>query len=375
MHLRVLIPLLALCALLMPARALADPSEQRWMDRRIPADERAALQSTVGFGLPAIPDDLQRFGDELPDLQGKVVVLQSWTRKTPAGRAAPGRAQLLLNAFDRDDVQLICLHTPEGADRAADFLERKPAVAPTLVDAVGAYCDELGIWKRPVCIVVDRSGVIRYAGLSFSGLPRAVEKLVAEEPGDAEIAPLPPRAERESNDGAAAAAPSGGEFPPITGTVRGANDLRGKKGPQVVAQRWLNGQPDLEDKVVMVEFWATWCGPCIKGIPHLNDLHKEFSDHMTIVGVSAEREDTVRTFMNRMPMRYTVASDPQRRMTSAVGNRGIPHAIVMSPDGIVRWQGHPGTLDAKTVRQIVAASNLGSSAGGSAKRWVKPTGG
>ena len=145
--------------------------------------------------------------------------------------------------------------------------------------------------------------------------------------------------------------------------------------PAIEVQKYLTKQPDTKGKVVMVEFWATWCGPCIAGIPHLNDLQKEFSEDLVIIGVSDEDEGKVNEFRsdrNRPQFGYTVAIDPQRRMINVVGTRGIPHCIVMSSDGVVRWQGHPAGLDSSMMKKIVDANKSlgGGTAGDGSMRWV-----
>jgi hypothetical protein len=70
-------------------------------------------------------------------------------------------------------------------------------------------------------------------------------------------------------------------------------------------------------------------------------------------------------------MEYAIALDTTTEVHRAVSINPIPYAIVMSPDGIVRWQGHPASLNAATMQQIVDASGLGVAAPPAGpKRWV-----
>jgi len=138
-------------------------------------------------------------------------------------------------------------------------------------------------------------------------------------------------------------------------------DLRGKKAPALAAEQWLTGlAPATKGKVLVVDFWATWCGPCRKLIPEMNEWAEKFGDDVVFVGISDEKAEVVKEFMGKTPMNYNVAVDPQKRMMNVLGVKGIPHVMVVSPDGIVRWQGFPGSpedpLTEAVLKQIVDAS-------------------
>jgi thiol-disulfide isomerase/thioredoxin len=116
---------------------------------------------------------------------------------------------------------------------------------------------------------------------------------------------------------------------------------------------WAKGDAvDLESargkKVVVIEFWATWCGPCRVSIPHLTELQKKYESRgVTIVGVSDETSATVKSFVSSMgeKMDYTVAVDRDRRTSEAFMGaysiNGIPHAFVVDKEGRIAWHGHP----------------------------------
>ena len=101
-------------------------------------------------------------------------------------------------------------------------------------------------------------------------------------------------------------------------------------------------------KIVVVEFWATWCGPCRVSIPHLTELQKKFKDKgVVFVGVSDETPAKVQPFADNMgdQMDYTVAVDRNRRTFAAYmgayGVNGIPHAFIVDKEGRIAWHGHP----------------------------------
>jgi thiol-disulfide isomerase/thioredoxin len=101
--------------------------------------------------------------------------------------------------------------------------------------------------------------------------------------------------------------------------------------------------------VYVVEFWATWCAPCKKSIPHLTKIQEEYKDDgLTIIGVSTdEDQQTVETFVRVQgrKMDYTVAVDRRGRTArawmNASGQNGIPVAFIVDKDGMIQWIGHP----------------------------------
>ena len=147
-------------------------------------------------------------------------------------------------------------------------------------------------------------------------------------------------------------------------TLYAKHDLRGKPGPKITAERWLNGAaPSTKGKVVILDLWATWCPPCRETIPELNALAAKFKGDVVVIGLSKENPEVVKGFMAKTKMAYPVAVDTKGRTSDAIGVEGIPHVLVMSPDGVVRWQGFPlddaEPLTEATVARIVKASRKG----------------
>jgi thiol-disulfide isomerase/thioredoxin len=133
----------------------------------------------------------------------------------------------------------------------------------------------------------------------------------------------------------------------------------GKPAPALKVAKWIKGTPVekfAEGQVYVVEFWATWCGPCKAAMPHLSELAKKYDGKATFVGVSvwekfdteAEKLAALEAFVQKQgdKMAYNVAADGEagemaRTWLAAAGQKGIPCSMVIGKDGRIAWIGHP----------------------------------
>jgi len=112
-----------------------------------------------------------------------------------------------------------------------------------------------------------------------------------------------------------------------------------------LALNYLGKQPELSGRPVLVEFWATWCPPCRKSIPHLNQIYEKFkSQGLEIVGITDEDEATVKKFQQQVPMEYNVAINTPQSVYQRFGIEGIPTAFLVNKGGKIVWTGHPMEL-------------------------------
>ena len=137
----------------------------------------------------------------------------------------------------------------------------------------------------------------------------------------------------------------------------------GDKAPALKVVDVEGGPVSLAKGTHVVEFWATWCGPCKMSIPHLTELAKEFKGKVDFTGVSVyENGDNqlgqVTSFVKSMgpKMAYNVAFDGSAKYMAAnwmeaANQAGIPTAFVVK-DGVILWIGHPMDGLQETLTQV-----------------------
>ncbi len=136
----------------------------------------------------------------------------------------------------------------------------------------------------------------------------------------------------------------------------------GNSAPALTIESWVKGQPISiqEDNVYVIEFWATWCGPCRAAIPKLTELQEHYgSDGLHIIGVSTEDEADVRRFVEAQGDRigFTIAVDnnrsTERAWHTAAGREGIPSAFIVDRRGNIQFIGNPHSAEFTQVLSMV----------------------
>jgi thiol-disulfide isomerase/thioredoxin len=139
--------------------------------------------------------------------------------------------------------------------------------------------------------------------------------------------------------------------------------------PQLQAGQWVQGEPVTEfdlTNVYLIEFWATWCAPCIASIPHLNELACKFEDRgLVVIGknVFENNENLVESFRDRIS--YRIALDDKYKSAkgamaetwqAAAGQTGIPCSCLIDKDKHIAWIGHPSDLTKGMIEEVLAGN-------------------
>lgn len=142
----------------------------------------------------------------------------------------------------------------------------------------------------------------------------------------------------------------------------------GDPAPKLQVMKWVKGEPVPEferGRVYIVEFWATWCGPCMQTMPHLNELAQKYRESVQVVAVSVlendgQAESLVQSFADKHGGRMIVAmDDPSTGPTyatwmKAAGRNSIPTSFLIDRDGKIAWIGHPLKLEKHLERAVSA---------------------
>jgi peroxiredoxin len=116
---------------------------------------------------------------------------------------------------------------------------------------------------------------------------------------------------------------------------------------------------DLKGQVVMINFWASWCGPCRQEFPALDQIYAKYKPMgftLVAINVESEKADAER-FLEKTPASFPILFDPDNKVSGSYGVSAMPTTVLVDRQGRVRWQHRaykPGD-EAKYIEQIRAA--------------------
>jgi cytochrome c biogenesis protein CcmG/thiol:disulfide interchange protein DsbE len=143
----------------------------------------------------------------------------------------------------------------------------------------------------------------------------------------------------ESSSGEGAASPAGGA----------THELVGNPAP-TFTMKTVNGKGDvnmekLKGKVILVDFWATWCEPCKKSFPKLQELNTKYKPNLVVIGISQDDENQgLQDFAKTFGAEFPIGWDDAKNIAKKYNPKSMPSSFIVDQSGVVRFA-HVGWHD------------------------------
>lgn len=142
--------------------------------------------------------------------------------------------------------------------------------------------------------------------------------------------------------------------------------LKAEAGVQVgdsrpaFAHAGVNGElwraSDFDGRPTLVNFWATWCVPCLREMPLLQSMAEKYPERLNVVGIAVDEPGEVASFVERLGITYPIliGTSDVRETQRRYGNPGgmLPYSVLVDADGTIRWR-HLGELDETALQRAL----------------------
>lgn len=340
------------------------------------------IQRLLGKPAPALTiESWQGEAKDLSALKGKIVVVDFWaTWCGPCIQAIPHMNEIT-KCYRPKGVEVIGVCSTRGGEKMAQVATAKGMEYPTgrdkasQVQGIGVTERAFGAQWWPYIFVIDRQGNIRGAGIQPGKLETVLDALLVEQPNDD---PKTTRGGKDSNSPLEQAtmvlasyshdghdAPASNEkrdwheSPPGDARSQQAK-LENAPAKPLQVDSWTNTSAlkleDLKGKVVLLDFWATWCAPCRAAVPHTNKMaetHKEAG--LVVIGVCASNgAEKMAEVAKQLKIAYPVAADIDNATVNAYGVNGFPDYYLIDRKGQLRYADIKNGMVEEAVKALLA---------------------
>lgn len=115
---------------------------------------------------------------------------------------------------------------------------------------------------------------------------------------------------------------------------------------------------EFKNKIVIIEFWETWCMPCIEAMHHLEKLKEQYADDLKIICISSDNFDQASQFIDKNKFQFDFIFDKDKIMQKKFPHKAIPHTIVVDKKGKIQASTLPGYLDRSHINKLLTGSNI-----------------
>lgn len=150
----------------------------------------------------------------------------------------------------------------------------------------------------------------------------------------------------------------------LSGTSTAQNVIKvGDKAPMINITGYLLNEPqekEMDNKFIVLEFWATWCAPCLSAVPHLNDLQNKFKDRndLLFISLTYEKPEKTKRTLEKVKFNTIVVSDQTKQTENNFNVKGIPHTVLIDNKGIIKWIGTPNELTVSLIDTLLSGNPI-----------------
>jgi thiol-disulfide isomerase/thioredoxin len=137
-------------------------------------------------------------------------------------------------------------------------------------------------------------------------------------------------------------------------------NIRTNEKAKIKITDWILNVPqdkNIENKYIVLEFWASWCDPCLKSVKHINDLQSKFNrEDLYFISITDEKVEDVKSVSKNINFKSIVVSD-QRKYNyfwkNGIKSLILPLTILIDNKGIIKWIGMPSILTEKIIQDLI----------------------
>lgn len=137
----------------------------------------------------------------------------------------------------------------------------------------------------------------------------------------------------------------------------------GEKAPKINITDYVLNVPkdrNLNNKFIVLEFWATWCAPCLKAVPHINEMQSKFKERkdLMFLSITNEKPEKIKRTLDKVKFETTVVCDDSKETDKNFKIIGIPQTILIDNKGILKWVGYPMDLNEKLISNFLNGKEI-----------------
>ncbi len=334
------------------------------------AGSMPVVQPSEWIGKPALDfqvTDLRGEALSLEKYRGQVVLLDFWATWCPPCVAEIPNIKKTYEKYKDQKFQIIGISLDRSKEPLEAYIEKEELAWIHYWDNTSKIANLYNVQGIPSTFLIDGEGVIRKTDLHGYSLETAVAELVTEnltKPNDTSTKTLADGSRAQSIPATKLLKP---------GTTPEKEEVQ--KPQRINPSEWI-GKPapdfqvtDLKGEtlslekyrgqVVLLDFWATWCGPCIAEMPKIKKTYEKYKDQQfQIIGISLDRsKEPLETYIKSEKLAWIHYWDESREIRTLYGVWGIPSAFLIDGEGIIR-KASLGGFDVETAVAELVKENL-----------------